>query len=328
MKSRRSIRTDLASESHEFYCRENNCSEIPGVQTEFSEDGEIKITKVRVTNQEGEKIIGKPIGEYVTIDVPFHFNNSKETFRNACRILSEQLRSIISLNDDDTVLVVGLGNSHITSDSLGPKVVSSVLITRHMLEMLPEDMDEGIRPVCGIIPGVLGITGIETIEIIQGVTEKIKPKAIIAIDALASRKMERVSTTIQISNTGISPGSGIGNNRKSINRESLGIPVIAIGVPTVIDAANIANDTIDLIIDLLISKSEGHSDFYNMLKQLDTQEKYEIIRDAVSPGSFGNLIVTPKEIDEIIEEVSLMIANGINISLHRSIGIDDISLIN
>lgn len=328
MDFKKNIRTDLASENHEFYCKENNCTEIPGVETDSSDDGEIKITKVMVKNHEGEKIIGKPIGKYITIDVPLHFNNSKNTFRKACGILSDEIKSVVDIGDKDTVLIVGLGNRNITSDSLGPKVLSSVLITRHMFEMLPKEINDGVRPVCGIIPGVLGITGIETIEIIQGVVEKIKPKAIIAIDALASRKLERVSTTVQISNTGISPGSGIGNHRKSVNQESLGVPVIAIGVPTVIDAANLANDTIDLIIDLLISKSQGHAEFYNMLKNLESEDKYEIIKSSLAPGSFGNLVVTPKEIDEIIEEISLMISNGINVSLHESVTIDDIAMLN
>lgn len=181
-----------------------------------------------------------------------------------------------------------------------------------------------MRPVCAIAPGVLGITGIETGEIVKGVVEKIKPGLVIAIDALASRKMERVSTTIQISDTGISPGSGVGNKRMELSSNTLGVPVIAIGVPTVVDAATMANDTIDLVLDTMVKEAGQGTDFYNMLKTIDRDEKYELIKEVLSPY-IGNLIVTPKEIDDIIEKISKAVANGLNIALHEGITLADVN---
>jgi spore protease len=198
------------------------------------------------------------------------------------------------------------------------------MITRHLKKYIPDQIDEGINPVCGVSPGVLGLTGIETAEIIQGIVAKIKPDYVIVIDALASRKMDRVATTIQVGDTGISPGSGVGNKRMGLTKESLGVPVIAIGVPTVVDAATMANDTIDFMIDNLIEHSNGNKDFYNMLKNVDKDEKYGMIREVLNPY-IGNLIVTPKEIDALIDDISKIIANGINVALHDSIELKDIN---
>jgi len=185
-------------------------------------------------------------------------------------------------------------------------------------------VDEGVRPVCAVAPGVLGITGIETGEIVKGIVEKVQPDIIIAIDALASRKLERVNTTIQIADTGISPGSGVGNKRMDISHETMGRPVISIGVPTVVDAATMANDAIDLVLDNLIKHSEKGSEFYNMLKSVDREEKYLMIQELLKPN-VGNLIVTPKEIDEVIERVAKVIANGLNIALHQGITLNDVN---
>jgi spore protease len=198
------------------------------------------------------------------------------------------------------------------------------MVTRHLKQMAPDEIDEGIRPVCALAPGVLGLTGIETSEIIQGVVKKIKPDIIIAIDALASRKTERVSTTIQIGDTGISPGSGVGNKRMGLTKSILGVPVIAIGVPTVVDAATIANDTIDLVIDNMINEAKEGQEFYNMLKNIDRNEKFQLIREVLSPY-LGELMVTPKDVDSIIENISKIIANGINIALHPSVHLKDIN---
>ena len=189
---------------------------------------------------------------------------------------------------------------------------------------MPEELEDGIRPVCALSPGVLGITGIETGEILKGVVSRIKPDLLIVIDALASRKLERVSTTIQLSDTGLTPGSGIGNFRMAINNETMGVPVIAIGVPTVVDAATMANDTIDLVLDKLISQSKSSPQFYKILNNVDKNEKYALINEILTK-EYINLVVTPKEVDEIIEDISEIIANGINISLHKGVTIDDIN---
>ena len=317
-------RTDLALETREMYQATNNC-EVPGVAVETREKGKIKITCVKVLDETGEREIGKPRGNYITLEIPPHIHDSQKDYDDTCIAIKEELAQIVHLEKNDLTLIVGLGNWNITPDSLGPKVLESTLVTRHLFEIMPKEIDEGIRPVCAITPGVLGITGIETSEIIKGVVEKVHPKLIIAIDALASRKMERVGTTIQIADTGINPGSGIGNQRAALCQETLGVPVIAIGVPTVVDAATMANDTIDLVIDSLMAKSPKSSSFYETLKNIDRDEKYGIIESVLSPTFMGNLIVTPKEVDDIIEDISEIIANGINIALHPSIGVNDIN---
>ena len=232
------------------------------------------------------------------------------------------MKKLFKLKKDDPVLVVGLGNWQITADSLGPKVISSLLVTRHMFELLPEEIEEGVRPVSALSPGVLGLTGIETGEIIKGVTDRVKPALIIAIDSLAARSLGRISTTIQLADTGITPGAGIGNHRQGLTLESLGVPVIAIGVPTVVDAATMANDTIDLIIDHL----KANKTTKNSMKcySINHDEKYSLIKQAQGTELI-DLVVTPKEVDEIIEDISEIIANAINIALHESVTLGDLN---
>lgn len=316
------IRTDLAVEAKEIYQKQNN--EIPGVEVEESIEGDVKVTYVRVVNDVGERMMGKPKGTYVTIDMPRFTHYDGDTMDDLSKILGKTLSTMIKIDDSMTALVVGLGNWNITPDALGPKVVSKIMVTRHLKQLIPDQIDEGIRPVCAIAPGVLGLTGMETGEIIKGVVEKVKPNLIVCIDALASRKMERVNATIQIGNTGISPGSGVGNKRMEISEKTLGIPVIAIGVPTVVDAATMANDTIDMVLDEMIEQSEEGGDFYNMLKSIDKNEKQRMIQDILNPY-VGNLMVTPKEVDLVIDSVSKVIANGINIALQPALDLDDIN---
>jgi len=323
-------RTDLTLEAHELFREQTaktdpqSSAQPPGVEVENAGSQDIKITRVRVTSPTGEASIGKPMGNYITLEVPRLRENDQELYENTCKALGSELATILKLGPKSTVLVVGLGNWNVTPDALGPKVVSSIMVTRHLLEYVPEQVDEGVRPVCAVAPGVLGITGIETGEIIRGIVDRIKPDVIIAIDALASRKMERVNTTIQIADTGISPGSGVGNKRMELSKTTLGVPVIAIGVPTVVDAATMANDTIDLVLDSMIKQAQKGTDFYNMLKGIDRNEKYQMIQEVLQPY-VGNLIVTPKEIDEAIEKISKVIANGLNISLHQGITLQDVN---
>ena len=219
-------------------------------------------------------------------------------------------------------MVVGLGNWNVTPDALGPKVINRLMVTRHMIQIAPDQVQDGLRPVCAISPGVMGITGIETGEIIKGVVEKVRPDVLICIDALASRKLDRVNTTIQLADTGIVPGSGVGNKRMELSKKTLGIPVIAIGVPTVVDAATIANDAIDLVLDSMIEQAGQNgqdSQFYVTLKNMNRDEKYAMIKQLMEPY-VGNLIVTPKEVDEVIDRIAKVIANGLNMSLHESVG--------
>lgn len=225
------FRTDLALERRDILKKNNNLEEIDGVEIENKEiDENLKVTKVNITNQNGELSIGKPIGTYITIDIKKIRLAEEAEIQKSAEILSEELKEIINkyIKPKDDILVVGLGNIYVTPDSLGPKVINDIDVTRHIIKYLPQYIDENARPVSAISPGVLGTTGIETLEILEGVVKEIKPKLLIAIDALASRNIERISSTIQLSDTGIVPGAGVGNKRKEISKNTLGIPVVAI----------------------------------------------------------------------------------------------------
>ncbi|AYF54499.1 GPR endopeptidase [Clostridium botulinum C] len=319
----KNIRTDLAVEAKEIYEEENGKS-IQGV--EFDEDFEsgVKLTDVRILDENGEKSMGKPIGRYITLELPELVNYDKDIMEDVSKVFANKLSSMINIDKSMTTLVVGLGNWNVTPDALGPKVISKLMITRHLRELVPDKIDENIRPVCALSPGVLGITGIETGEIIKAVVDKIKPNLIICIDALASRSTEKVNKTIQIGNTGISPGSGIGNKRMEISEKTLGIPVIAIGVPTVVHAVTLANDSIDLAIDAFINQSNKGSEFFKMLNSIDKVEKQSLLNEILYPY-IGDMFVTPKEIDMIIDVLSKIIAGGINIALQPALELEDIN---
>ena len=317
------VRTDLAVEAKEMYTEDNN-SEIDGVSVEELEDEGTKITKVSILNEDGAKKMGKPVGTYITLDIPEFTAYDGGLMDDVSKALGRTLKRLINMKNDMLALVVGLGNWKVTPDALGPKVTEGIMVTRHLKDVMPDVIDDSVYKVAAIAPGVLGVTGVETGEIIKGLVEKIKPDVVVCIDALASRKIDRVNRTIQISDTGISPGAGVGNNRMRINEESLGVKVIAIGVPTVVDAATIANDTIDLVLDDLINQSEEGKDFYNMLKKVNKEEKSKLIREVLNPY-VGNLVVTPKEVDLMIDSLSKIIANGINIGLQPNMTMEDIN---
>lgn len=317
-------RTDLAVEAREMYIESSAATETEGVEAEEeSTDGGILITRVRITDKDGEKKLGKNMGTYITIDMPSDLTDKQSVYEDACRVCAKELSTLIRLNRDDTVLVIGLGNWNITADALGPKTVKSVLVTRHLIEYMPEEIDSRLRPVCAVSPGVLGITGVETAEIVLGLTERVKPSLIIAIDALCSRRMERVNSTIQITDTGITPGAGIGNRRLALDQKTLNVPVIAIGVPTVVDAATITSDTIELILEeLKLNAGEGKP-LYKILKTVSDEDKYGLIKEVLT-ADYGNFVVTPKEVDTVVDEISGVIANGINIALHEGVTLADI----
>lgn len=317
------FRTDLAIEAKENYSKAHK-DEIDGVIVNEEVISDSKITTVKIKNNEGAKKLEKPIGTYITIDIPEYTIYDGELMDNVSETVGITLKKLVDIDEKKTALVVGLGNWKVTPDALGPKVVEKIMITRHLKEVIPESIDDSIIPVCAIAPGVLGITGIETGEIIKALVEKIHPDLVICIDALASRKIERVNRTIQISDTGISPGAGVNNHRMLINEETLGVKVIAIGVPTVVDAATIANDSIDLVIDELISKSEKGSEFYNMIKGVDKYEKGMLIKELLNPY-VGDLMVTPKEVDQVIDSLSKIIANGVNIAVQPNLEMEDIN---
>lgn len=318
-----SVRTDLALEAKEIYS-ENNPGKLSGVKSEEYIDNNVRVTAVKILDEEGAKNIGKPIGEYITLEFPEFVYYDGERIIDVSKVMAKELSNLINLNEDMVALVVGLGNWNITADAVGPKVVSKIMISRHLKEYVPDSIDEGVRPVCAISPGVLGLTGMETSEIIKGIVDKVKPSVIICIDALASRKTQRVNRTIQLGNTGISPGAGVGNRRLELSEKTLGVPVIAIGVPTVVDAGTIANDTIDLVLESLIKSSTKGGAFYSMLKEVDRDERQTLIREVLDP-ELGGMVVTPKDIDKVIDSVSKIIANGINIALQPALTLDDIN---
>ena len=310
------FRTDLAVERREIYKKANKIQdEVPGIETEESKiSDKIKVTRVKVATEEGAQAIGKPIGNYITIDVKKLRNIPDEEMEKISKTISEELTALVDkhVNKEDEVLVVGLGNLYSTPDSLGSKVVQNIEITRHIKKYLPQYIDENARGISAISPGVLGTTGMETQEILQGIVQNTKPKLIVVIDSLASKSIERISSTIQIADTGIIPGAGVDNARKELTENTLGVPVIAIGIPTVVETAVLVNDSLDLFISKL-QKEAKSNDYLNKLKE---QDNYEEIKQALIPQDY-NLIVTPKEIDFLVEKLSDTIAKAINESLHQ-----------
>ncbi len=308
------FRTDLADERRDIYKKANKLEdEVPGIETEQNVFGEnVKTSRVKIVNEEGEKALGKPKGIYITIDVKNLKIAQEEEIQKAGEVVTNELKRLISdhIGKEDDILVVGLGNAYVTPDSLGPKVVSYIDVTRHLLKYAPQYLEPGTRPVSAISPGVLGTTGIETLEIIKGIVDNVKPKMVIVIDSLASKSIERISSTIQIADTGITPGAGVGNTRKELSINTLGVPVIAIGVPMVVEMATIANDCLDIFINKLQQEAKSN-DYLNKLKE---EDNYEEIKNALIPVNY-NMIVTPKEIDDLIENMSSVVARGINFAL-------------
>jgi len=317
-----SIRTDLAVEARELY-KDGHAGEIPGVSIDEKEEDGIKVVKVSILNDEGAKAMGKPIGDYITIEAPDLRYRDIELEDKVAQKLADVVKEISNVNVNIKTLVIGLGNWNVTPDALGPKVIENIIVTRHLKELAPLQFGDNICSVSAMAPGVLGITGIETAEIVKSIVDKIKPDLVITIDALASRRIERLATTIQISNTGISPGSGIGNKRSAINMESLGVPVVAVGVPTVVDAATIANDAIDHLESTLVKNTTRNSPLYNVLKNMDKEDKYALIKEVLSPDE--NLIVTPKEIDLFIKNISSILSRGINLALQPNLTVDEMN---
>ncbi len=309
------FRTDLALERRNLYRTANNIkNEIDGIETEEEKVGDdILTTRVKVLSKQGEEAINKPIGNYITIDIKNLKVANEDEMQKASEVVTKELKALIDkhVSSKDPVLVVGLGNLYVTPDALGPKVINEIDITRHLLEYMPEVLNEDTRSVSAVSPGVLGTTGIETQEILKGIVQNINPKLIIIIDALSSRSIERISSSIQIADTGIVPGAGVGNTRNELTKDSLGVPVIAIGIPTVVEAATIAADSLTMFIQKVQEQAKSN-DFLN---QLQEEDKYEMIKEVLSPNDY-NFIVTPKEIDELIENMKDIVARGINFAIN------------
>lgn len=316
------VRTDLAVEETEKRQEEGRPS-LPGVIIEeyTEKTAQVHITRVVIKNEEGAQALHKPVGTYITLEAVHMDENDGEAHREISRILAGQLAGLIkpllpsAHGTIPSVLAVGLGNSDVTPDALGPRVLNNLLITRHFQtgEFELPSFPSGAVSVCGIIPGVMAQTGMETAEIVKALTDQIHPDLILVIDALAARSVTRLGTTIQLSNTGIHPGSGVGNHRHSLTEESLGVPVIAIGVPTVVGAAAIVTDTLDTLIDVLKQES-GTAGFATSLSDMSADEKYTLVRELLEPR-FGPMFVTPKDIDETVKRLSFTISEGINMAL-------------
>jgi spore protease len=315
-----SIQTDLAVEEMERLTHETGRREIPGVKIEEETSDTVKITRVKVLSEEGVSYMGKPVGEYISLEIPPLFERNRVLAEAIAGALAKELAAVADLKPEQSILLVGLGNWNATPDALGPKVVGQVLVTRHLRNYVPPEIKGNLRAVAAISPGVLGLTGIETMEIVKGIVDRIQPDLVIAVDALCARNIQRILSTVQITDTGISPGSGVGNRRAGLNQDTLGVPVLAIGVPTVVRAVTIATETIDTLVDKL-SDSER---FYEILRAMGNHDKDALINEVLSP-SVGSLVVTPKEIDALVEETSRVIAGGLNAALHPNITGEDIA---
>ncbi|MCD1258481.1 GPR endopeptidase [Paenibacillus athensensis] len=322
-----STHTDLALDARDLATAASRGEAIPGIETETKRENGVRITKIKVLNEEGSRALGKMPGHYITIEVPaLRQKDSDLQNRVATKFAQEfeQFLVDIGIRKDAKVLIIGLGNWNVTPDALGPLVVENVMVTRHYFELMPDDVGPGYRPVSAVAPGVLGTTGIESSDIVQGIVEKSRPDLVIAIDALASRSLERVNTTIQIADTGIHPGSGIGNKRKGLTKESLGVPVIAIGVPTVVYASTIVNSAFDMMRKHFSEQTSNTGQILGMLDNMHEEERLMLVKEVLNPVGH-DLLVTPKEIDEFIEDIANMIASGLNASLHDAVSVDNVA---
>jgi len=323
-KSYLNFRTDMADERVDTYKRVHNLSEIDGIKVESKNLGKINTTIVDVINENGKYAVGKDIGKYITIEVPsmeyIEESEKEDIINEISNNIDILLNSVLNnVDKDSSVLIVGLGNEYVTPDSLGPKVVSYVDVTRHLIKYAKEYMKPETKEISAISPGVLGTTGIETLEIISSIVNKISPKVIIVIDSLASMSVSRVGKTIQLSNTGITPGAGVGNKREPLDKETLGVPVIVIGVPTTVDMATITNEAIDKLTDSLKGEANlymNHGIDINKVNEIfelfEKDNRYTMIANALHTE---NYIVTPKEIDNLILKISEIIASAINTAL-------------
>lgn len=313
------FKTDMADERVDTYKRVNNLTEIDGVKVESKNDEIVTTTTVDVLNENGATALSKEIGKYITMeikDIKYLEEKDKSKIINT---LSNEIKNLIGEDKTKSILVVGLGNIYVTPDSLGPKVVQSVDITRHLINFAKDLVEPDTRSVSALSPGVLGTTGIETSEIITSVCNEVKPDIVIAIDSLASSSINRLGTTIQLSNTGITPGAGVRNKREGINQNTLNVPVIAIGVPTVVDMATITSEAIDKMVEVTKQKIENGDNsvkkeqIERVINIFNDDNKYNMIANVLDTDNF---IVTPKEIDDVIQIVSDLISSGINMSIN------------
>lgn len=352
------VRTDLAVEAHELISeKQKQQSSIEGVVVKEKDIDGVKLTTVDIT-EKGAEQVGKKPGRYLTFESQGIRKKDSALQEQVERVFAEHFANFLeelNISKEASCLIVGLGNWNVTPDALGPQTVENILVTKHLFELQPESVSGGFRPVSAITPGVMGVTGIETSDTIFGIIERTKPDFVVALDALASRSIERVNTTIQVSDTGIHPGSGVGNKRKELSKETLGIPVISIGVPTVVDAVTITSDTIDFILkhfgremsegdkpsnslvpagmtfgerkeltDDDLPDEENRKAFLGVIGSLSEEEKRRLIYEVLAPLGH-NLMVTPKEVDEYIEDMANVLAGGLNSSLHSEVSQENLA---
>lgn len=352
------VRTDLAIEAKDMYVESEEKAEqeqqIKGVVMKEREEDNIQISYVDI-DEEGAELLGKKVGSYITIYADGVKKQDTMRQEAAAKILAKELEQLIAKNNiatDSKGLIVGLGNWNVTPDALGPMTAEKILVTSHLFKLQQETVADGYRPIASVTPGVMGVTGIETSDIIFGIVEKFNPDFVIAIDALASRSIERVNETIQLSDSGIHPGSGVGNKRKELSKDTLGVPVLAIGVPTVVNAVTITSDTIDFLLKHFgrewnekdrpskslapaglsfgdkkfneddLPDEEKRNTFLGIVGTLSEEEKRKLITEVLTPIGH-NLMVTPKEVDSFMIDMANVIANGVNAALHENVDVDN-----
>lgn len=298
-------RTDLAIEARESYPKDN--IEIEGVilDEQVVQKGRIRISTVNIVNEHGADLMKKPVGNYVTVEFTdksmYMDDDDTKKFENKvkevlCEVLKDMIKEKKAKKSKETFMVTGLGNRFATPDALGPVVMEKVVVNRHMVREFGDEILHNGKVVCAIAPGVMAQTGMDTYEVLDGLVKNIKPDFILVVDALASRSIGRLCRTIQITDTGISPGAGIGNNRQKMNEQTLGVPVVAIGVPTVVDASVIVSECMEEVLE-----KQGFSD-----------EEIQIFLENIVDGNTKNLFVTPKDIDEQIRWIGGLVSGGIN----------------
>ena len=313
------LRTDLAVEEKESFPGDGG--EVSGVSLKewIQKKGRIKLTEVVIMDEKGARAMGKPVGTYLTLEASRLAEKDENYHREVSEELAKQLKLLIQEQElkKPTILVVGLGNRLATPDSLGPRVVDNLSMTRPLGKEYGEDFmrEKGLLSVSGIVPGVMGQTGMESAEIVKGVVEETRPDLVIVVDALAARSVRRLGTTIQLTDTGIQPGSGVGNHRHEMTRESLGVPVFAIGVPTVVGAAAIVHDTVETMVETL-ARSQDTKSYGAYIGNLNPDEQYELIRELLEP-EFGPMYVTPQDIDETVEMLGFTISEALHQVVYR-----------
>ncbi len=310
------INTDLALEAREAV------GEIPGVEMEQEKKGETLVTRVHVVTPMGARRMGKPIGRYVTIENEELSRAETLRDREMGGIIAEELRALLGEEQDGCAMVAGLGNRELTPDSLGPRVTGEILVSRHIKENMPDFLDERVRSVCAVSPGVMGVTGIDTGELLRAAVESVRPACLIAVDSLAARSRRRILGTVQLSDAGVVPGSGVGNHRTALTRETLGLPVVAIGVPMVVRAAVIGREALETALNSIVRREGNETPMARRIRgYLDEETLEELSQEDASMRGF---VVTPVSIDEAVRNVATLVAEGINRCLQPELKYEEI----